>query len=48
MCEKHIPLAESGTEEDIPYAEPLDSSDDNIPLAEPVDETDGIPYATPI
>lgn len=48
MCEKHIPLAEPGTEEDIPYAEPLDSSDDNIPLAEPVDETDGIPYATPI
>lgn len=48
MCEKHIPLAEPDTEENIPFAEPLDNADDNIPLAEPVDETDGIPYATPI
>ena len=48
MCEKHIPMAEPGTKENIPYAEPLDDSDDNIPLAEPVEETDGIPYATPI
>lgn len=48
MCERHIPLAEPDTEENIPYAEPLDAGDDGIPLAEPVDETDGIPYATPI
>ncbi len=48
MCEKHIPMAEPDTEENIPFAEPLDGIDDNIPLAEPVEETDGIPYATPI
>lgn len=48
MCEKHIPMAEPDTEENIPFAEPLDGGDDNIPLAEPVEETDGIPYATPI
>ena len=39
MCVKSIPLRSQSTEEDIPYAELLDSSDD-IPLAEPVDETD--------
>ena len=48
MCERHIPMAEPDSEESIPYAEPLDGSDDNIPLAAPVEETDGIPYATPI
>lgn len=48
LCDKHIPLAEPATDENIPYAEPLDDNDENIPLAEPVDETDGIPYATPL
>lgn len=48
MCTKHTPWSNPTSEENIPYAEPLDAGDDNIPLAEPVEETDVIPYATPI